>query len=393
MVTKAASASYLLLSPWTSVSKWITNISINQAPIQGARLRQPSTARLYRAAVWPSYGITTPVPDQPFVVPKSPFRFETGYALCAKRPSRPFPPPFLSPPSSSFSDPLTTHGLSQDKRLSVKGELVRGLNNGDDAIVVAENFIGVDDGVGAWATKPRGHAALLLHFWALEIEKNVDHRTSTLDPVGYLQHAYEETLRATTSPTEWLGTTTSTTAILHWTKEQDGTQKPLLYVTNLGDCKVLVIRPSEKKVLFRTAEQWHWFDCPVQLGTNSTDTPRKDAVLSKIAVQEDDVVLALSDGVMDNLWEHEVLKIVVDSIEKWKEGRAVPMKVAQYSPLSDDRNVYVARELLNAALTIARDPFAESPFMEKAVDEGLAIEGGKMDDISVVVASCKKSDE
>ena len=159
MVTKPAAVSHSLSSSWMSISKWIANISINQAPIQGARLRQPSTARPYHAAVWPSYGITTPVPDQPFLSPKSPFRFETGYALCAKRPSRPFPPPFLSPPSSSFSDPLTTHGLSQDKRLSVKGELVRGLNNGDDAIIVAENFIGVDDGVGAWATKPRGHAA------------------------------------------------------------------------------------------------------------------------------------------------------------------------------------------------------------------------------------------
>lgn len=142
MVTKA--------SPWTSISKWIANIS---------NPRHPSTARPYHAAVWPSYGITTPVPDQSLNLPKSPFRLETGYALCAKRPSRPFPPPFLSPPSTSFSDPLTTHGLSQDKRLSVKGELVRGLNNGDDAIIVAENFIGVDDGVGAWATKPRGHAA------------------------------------------------------------------------------------------------------------------------------------------------------------------------------------------------------------------------------------------
>ncbi|CAG8898743.1 unnamed protein product [Penicillium egyptiacum] len=396
MVTKAAAASHSLSSSWTSISKWIANISINQAPIQSACLRQPGTARPYHAAVWPSYGITTPVPHQPFVPPKSPFRFETGYALCAKRPSRPFPPPFLSPPSSSFSDPLTTHGLSQDKRLSVKGELVRGLNNGDDAILVAENFIGVDDGVGAWATKPRGHAALwsrlLLHFWALEVEKNVDHRTPTLDPVGYLQYAYEETLRATTSPTEWLGTTTSATAILHCTKEQDGTQKPLLYVTNLGDCKIIVIRPSEKKVLFRTAEQWHWFDCPMQLGTNSVDTPRKDAVLSKIVVQEDDVVLALSDGVMDNLWEHEVLKVVIDSINKWEEGRTAPKKAAQHPHLSDDRNVYVARELLNAALTIAQDPFAESPFMEKAVEEGLAIEGGKMDDISVVIASCKKSD-
>lgn len=240
--------------------------------------------------------------------------------------------------------------------------------------------------------KYRLWSRLLLHFWALEVEKNVDHCISTLDPVGYLQYAYEETLRATTSPTEWLGTTTSATAILHWTKEQDGAQKPLLYVTNLGDCKILVIRPSEKKVIFRTAEQWHWFDCPMQLGTNSIDTPRKDAVLSKIAVQEDDVVLALSDGVMDNLWEHEVLKIIMDSIGKWEEARAAPEDVAQHDNLSDERNVYIARELLNAALTIARDPFAESPFMEKAVEEGLAIEGGKMDDISVVVASCKKRD-
>jgi protein phosphatase PTC7 len=166
----------------------------------------------------------------------------------------------------------------------------------------------------------------------------------------------------------------------------------LLYVTNLGDCKILVIRPSEKKVLFRTAEQWHWFDCPMQLGTNSTDTPRKDAVLSKIAVQEEDIVLAVSDGVMDNLWEHEVLKVIMDSIEKWEEGHTEPKLVAQHPHLSDDRNVYVARELLNSALTIAQDPFAESPFMEKAVEEGLAIEGGKMDDISVVVASCKRRD-
>jgi protein phosphatase PTC7 len=126
--------------------------------VQG--LAHPPTARRFHTAVWPSYGITTPVPERQLLgIAQSPFRFDTGYALCAKRPSRPFPPPFLSPPSSSFSDPLTTHSLSQDKRLSVRGELVRGLNNGDDAIIVAENFLGVDDGVGAWATKPYGHAA------------------------------------------------------------------------------------------------------------------------------------------------------------------------------------------------------------------------------------------
>lgn len=220
---------------------------------------------------------------------------------------------------------------------------------------------------------------LLLHFWALEIERRVSANATTLDPIEYLQTAYEETIRATTTPTQWLGTTTSATALLHWTRESDGTQKPLLYVTNLGDCKVLVIRPSEEKVLFRTTEQWHWFDCPMQLGTNSVDTPRKDAVLSKVALQENDIVLAVSDGVMDNLWEHEVQTIVQDSLKKWDAGRVQAKELAPSPELSDDRMVYVARELLNAALNIAQDPFAESPYMEKAVDEGIAIEGGEFD--------------
>ncbi|PLN77927.1 phosphatase 2C-like domain-containing protein [Aspergillus taichungensis] len=319
----------------------------------------------------------------------------TGYALRAKRPSRPFPPPFMSPPSSSFSDPLTTHYLSQDKRMSVGGELVRGLNNGDDAVLVADNFLAVNDGVGAWMTKPRGHAALwsrlLLHFWALEVERETDGERP-LDPIEYLQRAYEETTRATTTPSAWYGTTTSVTTLLHHSRDSEGNPKPLLYVTNLGDCKVLVMRPREKKILFRTEEQWHWFDCPMQLGTNSVDTPRKDAVLSLVDLEEDDIVLAASDGVLDNLWEHEVLTLTLESLEKWEQGRHESEAPDHTHPamLTEECMVFVARELLRAALEIAQDPYAESPYMEKAIEEGLAIQGGKMDDISVVVGRCRR---
>ena len=107
-----------------------------------------------------SAGRTTPVPHEALrQKPKSPFYFETGYALFAKRPSRPFPPPFLSLPSGSFSDPLTTHNRSRDSRSYVNGEMIRGITNGDDAVLVNDNFIGANDGVGAWATRPKGHAA------------------------------------------------------------------------------------------------------------------------------------------------------------------------------------------------------------------------------------------
>lgn len=110
-----------------------------------------------------SAGTKTPLPDEALnQKAKSPFYFDTGYALFAKRPSRPFPPPFLSPPSGSFSDPLSTYHRSRDRRQWVNGEMIRGITNGDDAVLVGENFIGANDGVGAWGTRPKGHAAYVL---------------------------------------------------------------------------------------------------------------------------------------------------------------------------------------------------------------------------------------
>ena len=105
-------------------------------------------------------GTTTPVPhDAAPPKSKAPFYFEAGYALFAKRPSRPFPPPFLSLPSTSFSEPLSTHNKSRDRRPTVNGQMIRGVTNGDDAVLVSESFIAANDGVGAWATREKGHAA------------------------------------------------------------------------------------------------------------------------------------------------------------------------------------------------------------------------------------------
>lgn len=97
-----------------------------------------------------------------------PFHFETGLALYAKRAPRPFPPPFLSPPSGSFSDPLSTHHRSRDRRAFVNGELIRGYTNGDDAVYASDNFIGANDGVGAWSTRPGGHAGSVYFSSVLE---------------------------------------------------------------------------------------------------------------------------------------------------------------------------------------------------------------------------------
>lgn len=231
---------------------------------------------------------------------------------------------------------------------------------------------------------------LVLHFWALEAERDLAASLTapTLSepkPIEYLQRAFELTKAATSSPNEWNGTTTACAALLH----SDAKKGPILYVTNLGDSQCLVIRPKDAEVIYKTTEQWHWFDCPRQLGTNSPDIPNVNAVMAKVDIEENDVVLAMSDGVVDNLWEHEVVDNVLESIRKWDAGEVG--NIANNEGRNPEGSMpYVAEELVRAARTIAEDPYAESPFMERAVEEGLAMEGGKLDDISVVAALCKK---
>jgi len=94
--------------------------------------------------------------------------------------------------------------------------------------------------------------------------------------------------------------------------------------------------------------------------------------MDRVELQEDDVVLAMTDGVVDNLWEHEVVSNVIESMEKWQGDTTKDPEQQTYA----DGMRFVAQQLVNAARTIAQDPFAESPYMEKAIDEGLSIEGG-----------------
>jgi len=273
------------------------------------------------------------------------------------------------------------------------------------------------------------------------------------DPVEYLQRAYEQTIEATGPPNDWQGTTTVCGAQLHYqctgqggdSKPSAGSESgapsgpgeasaavprgtdsvsPLLYVANLGDSQVMVVRPSARSIVFKTTEQWHWFDCPRQLGTNSPDTPRGNATVDTVPIMEGDVVLAMTDGVIDNLWAHEIAECVSDSVARWEAGEALGLKVRR-----EDTEAaavarkggrgggmgFVAEELMEAAKAIALDPFAQSPFMEHAIEEGLASEGGrfhfpslasvedseggcftdlwligKLDDISVVAALCTR---
>ena len=243
-------------------------------------------------------------------------------------------------------------------------------------------------------------ARLIVHFWAAALfEEAVKHGTAayTPDPVGCLQRAYDQTIAATQAPNDWQGTTTATGALLHYETGGGGADgettttapQPVLYATNIGDSQIMVVRPSQRQLVYKSTEQWHWFDCPRQLGTNSPDTPADNAVLDVVPLREGDVVLAMSDGVIDNLWAHEIVDNVSESVERWGSG----FVKGRGDPAEGSAGMaFVAEELMEAAKNVATDPFAESPFMEHAIEEGLASEGGKMDDISVVAAVCRRND-
>ncbi|CRK26944.1 hypothetical protein BN1708_000729 [Verticillium longisporum] len=316
------------------------------------------------------------------------------------RAPRPFPPPFLSRPSNSFSDALSTHDHSRDRRARVNGEIILGKTNGDDAVYASDYFICANDGVGAWSTRPRGHAGLwsrlILHFWASALRDDLAKLQSAEDkyepnPVAFLQQAYDNTIKATAEPANWQGTTTASGAQLHFKTLEDGKMNPVVYVTNLGDCQVMVLRPKDEKVIYKTKEQWHWFDCPRQLGTNSPDTPEKNAVMDKVEVRVGDVILAMSDGVIDNMWEHEIVHSVRNSLARWENGEGGKVEGDRTDGANGGMK-FAAEELVTAAKVVALDPFAESPFMEHAIEEGLASTGGKLDDISVVAALVTDND-
>ncbi len=232
--------------------------------------------------------------------------------------------------------------------------------------------------------KLRLWSRLILHFWVAAMQEDIVRarpggQPYRPDPVQYLQQAYERTIEATSGGNDCQGTTTATGAQLFYKGGYDdsaSTATPFLYVTNLGDSQVMVVRAKAQKLVYKSTEQWHWFDCPRQLGTNSPDTPTENAVVDTVELQEGDIVLAMSDGVIDNLWGHEIVANVCKSIERWEAGEGGPAG-GDRSHGANGGMTFVAEELVGAAKQIALDPFAESPFMEHAIEEGLASVGGK----------------
>jgi len=223
---------------------------------------------------------------------------------------------------------------------------------GEDAYFVSSDgkAIGIADGVGGWVM--HGVDPSIYSNCLMQSSKKAYENLNIKDPVHVLNYAYK-----TAEPIP--GSSTACVGVI-----QDNKLKCL----NLGDSGFMVVRSGS--ILFRTKEQQHVFNFPVQLGTGHTTTP-DDGDQIHVDVHDGDIVIMATDGLFDNLYDNEILDIV-----------------NYYTKLTGKDELNLAEMLASTAHQRAKAGNIETPFNRHAFDLGYLDSpiGGKMDDITVLAA-------
>ncbi|GJP38959.1 hypothetical protein CLOM_g23362, partial [Closterium sp. NIES-68] len=138
-----------------------------------------------------------------------------------------------------------------------------------------------------------------------------------------------------------------------------------LQAANLGDSGFVVVRNG--RIIFKSPPQQHDFNFPFQLGSDGGDSPSAAEVFS-LPVAAGDVVVVGTDGLFDNVFDSELASTVMHSLLAGREPQ------------------HTAEHIATLARTRAQDRIRISPFARAAQEAGYRYYGGKLDDITVVVA-------
>eukprot|EP00931_Biecheleriopsis_adriatica_P095590 TRINITY_DN69182_c0_g1_i1.p1 TRINITY_DN69182_c0_g1~~TRINITY_DN69182_c0_g1_i1.p1 ORF type:complete len:337 (+),score=53.06 TRINITY_DN69182_c0_g1_i1:39-1013(+) len=237
----------------------------------------------------------------------------------------------------------------------------------------ASSSFGVADGVGGWAESgvdPGLFARRLLHLCLEGI--NSQEEETDLDKA--LMSATSQILaeRLQGGSTALLGRLTGST----------------MAILNMGDSGAMLLRPALRtrpgseqpllypRVVFRSSDQTHYFNCPYQLSSGGHQIEIPDLI--RIRVRSGDVVVAATDGVFDNLFDHQVQAIVARHLGKaWTLGAPV-------MPHLQGLAAAIVRQAQRVG-QLEHDRDVITPFAISAHSEGLSFRGGKLDDTTVVV--------
>ncbi|KAL8536137.1 hypothetical protein ACS0TY_011681 [Phlomoides rotata] len=224
------------------------------------------------------------------------------------------------------------------------------LTGGEDAYFVSgQTWLGVADGVSMWSlegTNPGVYAQELIK----NCEKliSVNNGDSISNPV--------ELLNLSVADTDSPGS--STVLITQF----DG---QALHVANVGDSGFIVLRNGS--IHKRSSPMNHAFHFPMRIERG--DDPSSLAEFYRVDLEEDDIIITATDGLLDNLYDEEISLIVMKSLA------------------ADRKMQEIAEKLALKAQEIGRSECVRTPFGDDARAAGFAgCTGGKLDDIAVIVS-------
>jgi len=229
---------------------------------------------------------------------------------------------------------------------------------GEDSFLLDDTIIGVADGVGGW-------------------------REEGVDPAIFANKLMENVKLLAAQPYTAVDFSDHPAMLMHQAfakicleKEVEGgsatcclaslTPDGMLKVANLGDSKLLVIREGE--CVYSSKVGLHGFNTPYQLEVpyRWVNNVVADAQVDHVQCKAQDIIVVASDGLYDNMFDDEIASFC----ETQKHQ----------SPLE------LAQSLKQQALAVSADEEKVTPFQVACEEENYEWNGGKEDDITVVVA-------
>lgn len=314
-------------------------------------------------------------------------------------------PLFLGLPNAKRTDSL---GLEPGTFYKPKD----GSGDGEDAHFVSARALGVADGVGGLQPflgyTSKRFAEEIMGWCLNKAEELADDQEPSPGP----GKAAKKILSDAFEKVSCYGAATAVVALMDPVRN-------LLGIASLGDSGVMVIRrptreiqeaevedkdsppsntesgssaPQWCQVVFKSLPQQHAFNYPYQLCEvppslkakliNRPDLP-EDADTYEVQLEEGDLVLLYSDGLEDNLHEHEILKVCDSALSPYAAHVLGLPKSASTNPQ------VIAESLTALAYHRSHDRTAKTPFSQQARLAGWPVfqcRGGKEDDITCVAA-------
>lgn len=268
------------------------------------------------------------------------------------------------------------------------------LNCGEDSFFVSNTYrtVGVADGVGGWRDEGVDPALFpneLMKAAKLYTETHREER----DPETIMTAAFAKVLHD-----KKVKAGSSTFLLASLVNGEGG--KHYLDVANLGDGGCIVVRNHD--IVYRVHEKVHGFNAPLQLSVLPEEYKGRcyadkveDCVRETFEVKKGDVVVLGTDGLFDNRFCSQVAMEagwIGDTEQSPYDGIPIvgrPLKFIlgpqQKTQFADPYRV--VQRLCSDAYKTSIDTKAETPWAENLKYIGVEhAEGGKVDDITVVVS-------